>query len=257
MPLLSFEKDDKMNAQDNTRRLRQKIGLVFPSQAASAHALMTHPRLIDLYPDYLFLIHCIARAAVPVMEAARARAEEMAPADPVAALLTTYLEKHIPEEHGHAEWMLEDLEEIGGRRADILDRVPSSTLASLTGAQYYWIYHYHPVALIGYLAVVEGYPPTVELVQDLMSRTGYGRKAFRSLHRHALLEPGHRDSIDEVLDTLPLTAEQTALIGVSALHTVNTITTAFQELLDRCPLLQSAVAPANDMIAGAPVAQPV
>jgi hypothetical protein len=233
-----------VSTHGNAWRLRQKIGLVFPRQAAAAGALMTHPRLKELYPDYLFLIHCVARAAVPVMEAARARAAELAPDDAVAALLASYLARHIPEEHGHAEWVLEDLEEIGGRRADILDRVPSPSLASLMGSQYYWIYHYHPVALMGHLAVVEGYPPTVELVQDLMARTGYSRLAFRALYRHALLEPSHRDDVDAVMDTLPLTSEQTTLIGVSALHTVSLITTAFHELLDRYPLLEPADDPA-------------
>jgi hypothetical protein len=222
-----------MNAQGNAARLRAKIALAFPGQAWAAHAVLTHPRLIELYPEYLFMIHCIARAAVPVMEAARERAASLAPTDPVAALLATYLEKHIPEERGHAEWVLQDLEEVGGRRADILDRVPPPSLASLIGAQYYWIFHYHPVALMGHLAVAEGYPPTVELVQDLMARTGYPRLAFRSLYRHALLEPSHRDGIDEALDALPLTAEHTTLIGVSALHTVNLIIAAFMELLER------------------------
>lgn len=229
-----------MNAQGNAARLRAKIALVFPRQAYAAHAVLTHPRLLEIYPEYLFLLHCIARSAVPVMEAARTRAVALAPSDPVAALLAAYLEHHIPEEEGHAEWVLQDLEEVGGKRADILDRVPPATIASLIGAQYYWIFHYHPVALMGHIAVAEGYPPTMELVQDLMARTGYPKQAFRSLYRHALLEPSHRDDINDTLDALPLTNAQTTLAGVSALHTVNLITTAFTELLDRFP------APARD-----------
>jgi len=40
------------------------------------------------------------------------------------------------------------------------------------GAQYYWIHHFHPVALLGYIAVLEGRPPSPTLVEELIERTG-------------------------------------------------------------------------------------
>ena len=51
--------------------------------------------------------------------------------------------------------------------------------------------------------------------------------------RHAKLDPGHRDDLDRLLDSLPLTAEQVSVIGVSALQTVHLSSKAVQEVVDR------------------------
>ena len=39
-----------------------------------------------------------------------------------------------------------------------------ATAAALVGAQYYWIRHVHPVALLGYVMLLEGYPPSAGTV---------------------------------------------------------------------------------------------
>ena len=84
--------------------LRRKIGFVLPRLLEASDGLLTHPLVRKLYPEYLFTSHCVIRASVPLMETAKARAEELAPADPVAASLAPYLEQHIPEELDHDEW---------------------------------------------------------------------------------------------------------------------------------------------------------
>jgi hypothetical protein len=49
---------------------------------------------------------------------------------------------------------------------------------------------------------------------------------------HAELDPGHRDELDETLDKLPLTPDQSAIIGLSAMFTVQTLTRAIDEVVD-------------------------
>jgi hypothetical protein len=215
-----------------SRRLRGTIELVLPGLLAAGGRLVTHPRIRELYPEYLFTMHCIVRASVPLMEAACREAETMAERDPVAAELARYLEEHIPEELDHDEWLLSDLAAVGGDRASFLARPPSPTVAALVGAQYYWIFHYHPVALLGYVAVLEGYPPTSEAAEELIARTGYGREAFETLIKHAELDPHHRDELDDALDGLPLTREHSAVMGLSAMHTVHMLTIALSEIVD-------------------------
>ncbi len=149
--------------------LRRKIGLVLPALVEASERVCTHPRVRELYPEYLVTSHCIIRASVPLMEAGRERALALADDDPVAAALAPYYEHHIPEELHHDDWLLDDLEVLGRERSDILSRIPAPTVAALVGAQYYWMFHYHPVALLGYIAVLEGYPPTPELVDDLVA----------------------------------------------------------------------------------------
>jgi Iron-containing redox enzyme len=211
-------------------RLREKIELLLPVQLAAGRRLVDHPRISDLYPEYLITMHGVIRASVPLMEAARARAAELPESDAVAAGLVAYLDEHIPEEADHDEWLLEDLELLGRRRSSVLARGPSSTIAALVGAQYYWIFHYHPVVLLGYIAVLEGYPPDPADVEMLAARTGFPPEAFRTLAAHAELDQHHRDELLEAIDALPLSEEQVDALGVSAVYTVHMTTRALEEI---------------------------
>jgi hypothetical protein len=216
-----------------SERLRGTIELVLPALIGASRRLILDPRITELYPEYLFTLHCIIRASVPLMETAHERAKELMETDPVSALLAPYLEEHIPEERDHDEWLLEDLAVLGQERSSILARPPSPTVAAAVGAQYYWILHYHPIALLGYIGVLEGYPPSIEMLDDLVERTGHDRAAFRTLIAHAELDPGHRDELDGLLDRLQLTQEQSTVMGLSAISSVEMLTHALDEVRDR------------------------
>ena len=118
-------------------------------------------------------------------------------------MLADYLRHHITEETGEDEWLLQDLEAVGRDRAAVLAEPPSPVVAGLVGAQYYWVFHYDPIAFLGYLAALEGYPPSQALIDELMARTGYDEGAFRTILAHAERDPGHRDELLELLDRLP------------------------------------------------------
>lgn len=219
----------------NAERLRGALGLVFGELVRAGERLLGHPRIRELYPEYLFMCHCVIRASVPLMEATRELARLQAPADPVSAELVDYLAKHIEEERGHDEWLLGDLETIGVDRSAILTRPPSPTVASVVGAQYYWALHYHPVALLGWIGLLEGYPPAPEMIDQLKARTGYGPEAFRTLVVHAELDPGHGDELFETLERLPLTEEQSTVIGLNAMSSVHLLARAIDEVTAQSP----------------------
>jgi len=220
---------------ENAERLRLTLGLVFGELVRAGERLVNHRRIRDLYPEYLFMTHCVIRASVPLMETARERARSKAPGDPVAAELVDYLGEHIEEERDHDEWLLADLEVIGVDRTAVLARPPSPTVASAVGAQYYWVLHYHPVALLGWIGLLEGYPPEMSMIDQLMAGTRYGPDAFRTLRAHAGLDPHHGDELFETLNRLPLTAEQSAVIGLSAMSSVHLLAQAIDELTRRAP----------------------
>jgi hypothetical protein len=48
---------------------------------------------------------------------------------------------------------------------------------------------------------------------------------------HAELDPHHRDELNDLLDSLPLTEEQSTALGLNALYTVDAFTRAVDELL--------------------------
>jgi hypothetical protein len=215
-----------------SRRLRNKLELVLPVLLASGRRLMGHPKLHEIYPEFLVMVHGIIRASVPLMETALTTARTL-PDDEVAVLLADYLEHHIPEERGHDDWLLADLDSIGVARDQVLRRVPSPAIAALVGSQYYWVQHVHPVGLLGYIALLEGYPPARHDIDQVQAATGYGPEAFRTLLLHADLDPHHGDDLDHLLNSLPLTEQQLTLVGLSAIASVQLITQARQELLDR------------------------
>jgi hypothetical protein len=215
-----------------SRRLRGKVELMLPRLWATDRRLIAHPRLRAIYPEYLVMTHGVIRASVPLMETALAAARAL-PDDRVAVLLADYLEHHIPEERGHDDWLLEDLEFLGVPRDRVLSRVPSPTIAALVGSQYYWIEHVHPVGLLGYVTLLEGYPPSRRDIDQVQATTGYGPEAFRTLVLHADLDPGHGNDLDDLLDSLPLTEQQRTVLGLSALTSVRQFTRAQQELLER------------------------
>jgi Iron-containing redox enzyme len=208
---------------------------VLGQSVRAGERLLGHPRLRDLYPDYLFMGHCIIRASVPLMQTACERARSMGPGDPVASGLADYLGEHIDEERDHDDWLVRDLEALGVDRAAILARPPSPTVASAVGAQYYWILHYHPVVLLGWIGLLEGHPPTPAMIDELMARTGYGPEAFRTLTAHAELDQRHGDEVFATLDRLPLTREQSAVIGLNAMSSAHLLAKALDEVTGRAP----------------------
>lgn len=200
--------------------------------AVAYDALVEHPRLRELWPEYLILQHQIIRATVPLTEAALARSEELAGPDALAAPLAAYLEEHVDEELHHDETLLGDLQVLGIDRTHVLERMPSPAVASLVGSQYYWILHHHPVTFLGYIALMEGYPPTSELIETLIARTRYPPEAFRTYIEHAELDPGHRDHLDRTIDSLPLEERHETALGISAIGTASMAARSLEEILE-------------------------
>jgi hypothetical protein len=212
-----------------------KIGLVMPALRAASHRFLSYPHPDMVYREYLVTAHAVVRASVPLMEAALARAQSMAHADPVSARLVRYLPEHILEEVGHDSWILEDLEWIDVDRSTVLDRPPSQRVAALVGAQYYWIHHYHPAALLGYMAVLEGTPPSLTSVEQLIESTRFDRRAFRTILEHAVIDNRHGDEVFRLVDELVLSAPLSNLLGLSGMHSVVAMAAVIDELIDRCP----------------------
>lgn len=212
--------------------LRAKIRLVSGRLDERTSSLWLHPNVAATIPEVLLVLHDVARASVPLMAAALAEARRRA-GDAVADGLAAYLEHHIPEEQGHDLWLLDDLEVLGVDRGTVARRIAPPSVARMVGAQHYWVQHAHPVALLGYIAVIEGNPPTVQGLEGTIERTGLPAAAFRTWLLHARLDPGHKADLDALLDSLPLDDDLRSLVSVSALHTVSALESIFAELLAR------------------------
>jgi hypothetical protein len=212
-------------------RLQLKIELATRPFRVAFNALLMHPRAGELWPRYLVSEHTVIRTTEALMATAVDRARELADTDPVAAGAAEYFERHIEEERGHDEWVLDDLGQMGVPRDEVLRRVPGVIAARVVGAQYYWVLHYHPVALFGYFAVKEGFPPQPQLIDRLVERTGYPRAAFHSFAAHGEIDPQHREELDAALDALPLTRDHETVVGLSAIATSELLAESVVEVI--------------------------
>ncbi len=214
-----------------SRRLMAKLELAHGALNEASAPLWSGADGGALYDEYLGSLHGVARGAMWLMMRALERCEELAEiGDPVAAGLTPFLRHHIPEEKGHDVWLLEDIAALGGNVERVRTLPPSATIAAMNGAQLWWIEHAHPVAFLGHAEVLECSPPETEMLDEFEQRTGVPAAAMRFFRRHAVIDVRHREEIHQVLDELPLTAEQEALIGVSALHTAGMLVRLYGEL---------------------------
>jgi hypothetical protein len=208
-----------MGAMINSQRIRNRLGLAMPALVEAFAKVKRSEGFGASYKDYLVLQHGIIRASVPLMEEALACSRRMAE-DPLSPYLQRYLERHIPEEQHHDDWVLGDLEVLGVDRRDVLAWRPPPAVAAMVGTQYYWIRHYHPVALLGYIAILEGYPPTLEGLEELVALSGLPRGAFRTLEKHIRIDPVHCHDLNVLFDEAPLTEEHISTICLAGMTTV-------------------------------------
>lgn len=209
-----------MNLDTSSERLRAKLDLAYPVLSGHADRIWGSPCIRELYPAYLKTMHMIVRSAVPLMESALERARACSSRDKVAAGIIYYLERHMKEESGHDVWLLEDLEATGADPTEPLRQIPSSQVATLVGAQYYWLRHYHPISLFGHIMVMETYHPPAGFANQLRDKTGYPKAAFRAIERHETLDIRHKRELYELLDNLSLEREHEKIISISGLHTI-------------------------------------
>jgi hypothetical protein len=221
---------DHSARQSTAAALRTTFAQAAPALRAAAAELWQRPGLGHRYPDYLRTMHGVIRASVPLMELAARRCAELGRRDPVAGPLRRYLEGHIDEERGHDDWLLADLAALGSDPEQPNASPPSPGVARLVGAQYYWVEHHHPIALLGYIAVMEGNAPAVSLADWIVSTAGVPESAVRTIREHAELDGGHTDAVFDLLDALPMTAAQTTAVGVSGLHTADALMVVFAHL---------------------------
>jgi pyrroloquinoline quinone (PQQ) biosynthesis protein C len=221
----------KSNPIRQSVRLRTVMRLAEHRLSAPARAFWSHPALRQMLPDFLFTVYCIARSTVPLLRTAAQCARARPANGRLGVLLARYYARHATEELHHDEWMLEDMVAYGMNRAEIVNRLPSPTTASLIGAQYYWMFHAHPAALLGYLAVLEGYPPSAVHLREVQAEHHLPPETFRTLLKHGDLDPDHREDLHEQLDQLPLSEELSSLVTMSAFHTMDAVGQMLEDIL--------------------------
>jgi hypothetical protein len=210
--------------------LWRKIELARPRLQASCVQFWTRDDLKLAYPRFLLELHQIMLGGLAIMRLALQRSRELARADAVAAAAAEYLARHIDEEKDHDAWLLSDMAVCGITAEKLRSQLPGAEVSALLGAQAFWILQEHPVAVFGYLAVVEGDPPTHDHLEEMRIKTRYAQEAFRCLREHADADVVHQAELRAAIDGLPLEARHHQLLALSAFETIAGLTRLFDVL---------------------------
>ncbi len=109
--------------------------------------------------------------------------------------LQEYFTKHLEEDRHHAEWLAEDLLYLS---IDVTKELTKRQSAAMAGAQYYLIKHIRPECLLGYMAVIEGFPIDINFVENMENL--HGKEAFRTLRLHAEEDITHAKELFEIIE---------------------------------------------------------
>lgn len=135
--------------------------------------------------------------------------------------LAEYLFRHAGEELGHDLWAAKDLRDLGMSDAEISAIHPSSPCARMVALEYYYAAHANPVALFGWMFVLEslggkvggGIATAIDKVLGLNGKATYFLKGhadadahhsedlYAMISRHVLTEADQRDFLAMVRES--------------------------------------------------------
>jgi hypothetical protein len=222
-----------MESPTNSDALWGKIRLAEGRLFAATHVFWNHCDLPRLLPLFLIQTYGVMRGGLTLMTVARDRALGL-PDDSVAQALAAYLRIHLEEELGHDSWLLDDICTLGFEERGVVQAQPCAAVVNLIGAQYFWMTHIHPVAVMGYLILMEGYAPLASQLDEIRVRSEAPATAFRCLKRHADDDPAHLAELNKTLDSMNLSVEQARAVGMCAFAAIEGLAAMFEELTETC-----------------------
>jgi pyrroloquinoline quinone (PQQ) biosynthesis protein C len=126
-----------------------------------------------------------------------------------------FLYRHMHEEMGHEQWVLNDLEAIGVSKRQLLDYQPSLQALALCGFNYWAADRRHPCSVLGMMYVLEviaavyGGPFSAAVKESLLLQNDRGTSFLNS---HATLDAAHMAELREILNQVTLRGVQDAIV---------------------------------------------
>jgi len=151
----------------------------------------------DLYADFLGQAYHHVKHTAPLMALAAARcgAEDRR--------YQSALFDYIAEERGHDEWILEDIDALGGDASAVRRGAPRFPCKVMVGHAYYLVDHVSPYGLLGMVHVLEGMAVALAAnAVQAMRRTvaTSGDAGFKYLTTHSDLDVGHTKMFERLID---------------------------------------------------------
>lgn len=189
-----------------------------PAHAAAA-MLYSRVDLPKLAPHILLNQYHVVRATPGLLALAWSCAGE----ESIAA----WFRKKESEEEGHDALGLADVVHAGGNP----NAAPDPNIVAMVGSQAYLIEHVSPWAFLGYIGILEWFPPTTAAIEGLEDCAKLERGSLTLLRAHAQADVWHREELAAMLDTAPEQHRQAILSN--AMHSAMFQTLALENILSK------------------------
>lgn len=163
----------------------------------------------ETYLAYLKQAYHHVRLGVPLLALGAGRAPDKA--------LRYGLYTYIEEEKGHEEWILEDIDAIGGDRLAVENSTPNVPCKAMIGYVHYAVEHVSPYAVLGLSHVLEN--TAVGLAGSVASKIreaiGGGEAGFKYLSTHGAVDVDHIDFFKTLVSGMRRESDVSALIDTA------------------------------------------
>lgn len=168
---------------------------------------------LPLYLSFLHSAYHHVRHTVPLLERA------LAACGPDDAILAEGLREYVAEETGHDEWILDDINALGGDGEATRHARPPLPVRGMVAMAYHLIAEEGPYALLGMVHVLEGMSVALAIKAADSIRANLGEAAaqggFSYLTSHGGLDVGHVETFASLLDAVD-TPERRRVVTAAA-----------------------------------------
>jgi hypothetical protein len=121
--------------------------------------------------------------------------------------------RYVAEEHGHEQWILDDIRAAGGDPESVRAAVPAAATELMVAYAYYTIERLNPVGFFGMVLVLEGTSVALaERAADaIQASLALPRSAFRYLYSHGAVDQNHVSFLGGLLDSLDQACDRDAV----------------------------------------------
>jgi len=165
----------------------------------------------DQYLAFLTEAYHHVKHTVPLLMACGARLPE------THGWLRTAIAEYIAEEHGHEEWILNDIAASGGDARAVRAGAPAPATELLVAYVYDFIARRNPVGFFGMVHVLEGTSIALatNAAQPIRGTLGLPPEAFTYLTSHGTLDQEHVRFFAGLMDRVEAPADRAAVTHVA------------------------------------------
>ena len=207
---------------------------------ASRNALLSTPIIqgclagevsLESYLAFLQEAYHHVRHTVPLLAATR----DALP--PKHAWLVAPLNEYIEEEHGHEQWILNDIEACGGNRQAVIDSQPAHATEVMVAYAYDTIARGNPLGFLGMVHVLEGTSVSLALMaaNAIQKPLNLPDAAFSYLRSHGTLDQEHTAHFAQLMGHIDSVQDQRAIV-----HAANAFYRLYGDVFKSLPLPQVA-----------------